>query len=73
MTVRIFLKKLSSEDGRKFIRSASKIVHERNGHRDILSHLLAIEISRQYFAPVNRYVAQHSWLVLCASYTQIFV
>ena len=48
MTVRIFLKKLSSENGGKFIRSASKIVHERNGHLDILSYLLAIEISRQY-------------------------
>lgn len=48
MTVRIFLKKLSSENGRKFIRSATKIVHERNGHLDTLSYLLAIEISRQY-------------------------
>ena len=48
MTVRMFRKKLSSEDGRNFIRSASKIVHERNGHLDILSYLLAIEISRQY-------------------------
>ena len=48
MTVRIFLKKLSSENGRKFIRSASKIVHERSGHLDVLSYLLAIAISRQY-------------------------
>ena len=39
----------TSENRREFIRKASKIVHEWNGHLKIFNHPQVIENSRHYF------------------------